>query len=161
MSLKAGSQWSQSLRTRRAESCTEARTCFDIIIIYSLSPHHNPQRSGGGDPPRLWSIYQLHPVARSGRTPWLSWDWWGDVTAAWLKRIQCCVGLHSHPQPVALDPHQPLPPVLAWELSLMVSSSKPQPPETLGIIGDNIFNAKQSKLSRDTKGKLNTHESDY
>lgn len=44
--------------------------------------------SGQGYPPRLWSVYQLLSAARPRMTGWLSWDWWGDVTAAWMKPNQ-------------------------------------------------------------------------
>lgn len=36
---------------RRAESTTEGRPPFDIVIIYSLSQHHNPQQSGVSSAP--------------------------------------------------------------------------------------------------------------
>lgn len=44
-------RWSRCQRMRWAESRTEGRAPFDIVIIYSLSQHHNPQRSGVSSTP--------------------------------------------------------------------------------------------------------------
>lgn len=52
--------------------------------------------SGRGYPPSLWSVYQLLSAARPRTTRWLSWDWWGDVTAGWAKPNQM-LGRITHP----------------------------------------------------------------
>lgn len=67
------------------------------LILSSFIPSRSIiTRSGRGYPPRLWSVYQLLSAARPRMTGWLSWDWWGDVTAAWAKPNQMS-GRISHP----------------------------------------------------------------
>lgn len=59
------------------------------LISSSFIPSpHIITLSGRGYPPPLWSIYQLQSASRPRLTGWLSWGWWGDDTAAWVKPNQ-------------------------------------------------------------------------
>lgn len=74
--------WSQSLRMRQAESCAKGRPPFDIVIIYSLSPHHNPQRLGVSSTPLK---YISASVSSSAQNDWVTF-------MRLMRGCHCCLG---------------------------------------------------------------------
>lgn len=71
-----------SLRSRQAQSCTEGEPPFDIVIIYSLSPHHNPERSGVSSSPLK---YISASVSDSAQIDWVTF-------IRMMSGRRCCLG---------------------------------------------------------------------